>query len=308
MQPIDAVRAFNRFYTRHVGALDANFLGADTSLPEARLLFEIAHADGSSASELGQRLGMDPGYMSRVLARFESRGWILRTRGDEDGRRYPIRLTPEGREQFELIDRRQREEVERMIGPLSPARQADLAAALGSARLLFGSRAEVTTSIRSFRPGDLGMIAARQAILYAEDYGWGRGLETNIAEAAAAFLRNFRPGREQCLIAEVNGAMAGSVMLTDEGDGLSRLRLLYVEPAARGLRLGETLVGTCVAFAREQDYTAMTLWTHTVLERARSIYAAHGFQLIETHIHDTFGSPIQGETWRLDLTAEPPPT
>jgi DNA-binding MarR family transcriptional regulator/N-acetylglutamate synthase-like GNAT family acetyltransferase len=301
-QALEAVRTFNRFYTRQVGALDANFLGADVSLPEARLLFEIAHADGSSASELRQRLGLDPGYMSRILARFEKRGWISRARGDDDARRHPIRITAEGREKFELIDRRQREAMERMIAPLSPAGRADLAAALGAARLLLGPRTEVTTSIRAFRPGDLGMIAARQSIVYTEEQGWGLGMEVNIAEATAAFLRNFKPGREQCWIAEANGAMAGSVMLTDEGEGLSRLRLLYVEPAARGLRLGEALVGTCIAFAREQGYTAMTLWTHTVLERARSIYAAHGFRMMETEVHETFGPPVHSEIWRLELT------
>ena len=156
-------------------------------------------------------------------------------------------------------------------------------------------------TLRAFRPGDMGMIAARQAILYREVYGWGPKIEVIEGEVTAAFLRDFKPGREQCWVAEVDGAMVGSIFLTDEGDGLSRLRLLYVEPTARGMGVGEALVSTCVAFARQVGYDAMTLWTHTILTSARRIYAAHGFEIVEVQMHDEFGEPVQGETWRLDL-------
>jgi GNAT superfamily N-acetyltransferase len=155
--------------------------------------------------------------------------------------------------------------------------------------------------IRTFRIGDLPMIAARQSVLYHESHGWGRALEVNECETITAFLRNFKPGREQAWIAEVDGALAGAVLLTDEGGGMSRLRLLYVEPFARGRGIGDQLVATCIAFARNVGYRAMTLWTHTVLESARRIYAAHGFCLSETAMHETFGVPVQGETWLLDL-------
>ena len=157
-------------------------------------------------------------------------------------------------------------------------------------------------AIRPFRTGDLGLIVSRQAILYAESHGWGAGLEAGELEVAAHFLRCFKPGREQCWVAELAGRLAGSVFLTDEGEGLSRLRLLYVEPFARGCGLGDRLVGTCLGLAREVGYDAVTLWTHTVLGSARRIYAAHGFQLVETALHHEFGVPVQGETWRLMLT------
>ncbi len=166
-----------------------------------------------------------------------------------------------------------------------------------------GDRAPSAFSLRPFRAGDMGLIAARQSILYRSAYGWGPGIEANIGEVTAAFIRNFKPGHEQCWVAEVDGAMAGSIFLTDEGEGLSRLRLLYVEPMARGLGIGDALVSTCLAFARDRGFQAMTLWTHTILESARRIYAAHGFEIVEVEMHEEFGQPIQGETWRLDLLA-----
>jgi GNAT superfamily N-acetyltransferase len=156
-------------------------------------------------------------------------------------------------------------------------------------------------SVRTFRTGDVGLIVSRQSILYAASHGWGRGLETNEMEVGAHFLRHFKPGREQCWVAECNGTMAGAVFLTDEGEGMSRLRLLHVEPFARGLGIGNCLVRTCIGFARDAGYDAMTLWTHTVLESARRIYAAHGFRIIDTAVHEMFGAAVQGETWRLDF-------
>jgi DNA-binding MarR family transcriptional regulator/ribosomal protein S18 acetylase RimI-like enzyme len=299
---IDAVRQFNRFYTRRVGALNARFLGTDLSLPEARLLFEIVHADRPVASDLQKRLGMDAGYLSRVLRRFETRGWIQREAGEDDGRRRLISLTPQGREISELIDARQRAEVADMLANLAPMEQADVVAALGSTRALLGEPHGKDYSIRTFRAGDLGLLSARQAQFYLENYGWDRGLELNIMDAATNFLRNFREGRDQGWIAEVNGAMAGSILVTDEGDGLSRLRLLYVEAMARGRGIGDALVATCIDFARTAGYRAMTLWTHTVLTSARRIYAAHGFEIVATEVHYEFGKPEQGETWLKDLT------
>jgi DNA-binding MarR family transcriptional regulator/ribosomal protein S18 acetylase RimI-like enzyme len=300
---IEAVRLFNRFYTRRIGALNARFLGTELTLPEARLLFEIVNAERPIATDLQKALGMDAGYVSRMLGRFEARGWIERAAGEADARRRPITATAAGRAVFDLINERQRGEVAAMLAPLAPMQQADVIAALGSARALMGEAPAKDYAVRPFQPGDLGLLAARQAIFYKLHYGWGLGLEINVMEAATQFLARFKPGREQGWIAEVNGAFAGSVLLTDEGGGLSRLRLLYVEAMARGRGIGDDLVSRCIAFAREQGYAEMMLWTHTVLTSARRIYAAHGFHITETAWHDDFGEPVEGETWRLDLRA-----
>jgi DNA-binding MarR family transcriptional regulator/N-acetylglutamate synthase-like GNAT family acetyltransferase len=298
---IAAVRRFNRFYTRLVGALDAHFLGTSLTLPEARVLFEIAHDVDPMAARLKTALGMDAGFLSRVLARFEKRGWIVRGRGD-DARRRPITLTDAGRAVFDDLDRRQHDAVAARLERLAPAQQDELVRALGQATALLDPAPDRTFRIRPFAAGDVGLIASRQSVLYRDVYGWGFGIEVNIAESSAAFLKNFKPGREQCWVAEVGGALAGSVFLTDEGGGLCRLRLLYVEAFARGRGVGAALVETCIAFAREIGYREMTLWTHTVLESARRIYAANGFEIVDIHTHTEFGEPVQSETWRLDLT------
>jgi DNA-binding MarR family transcriptional regulator/GNAT superfamily N-acetyltransferase len=302
MEPtITAVRRFNRFYTQHIGALDAHFLGTDTTLAEARLLFEIAQADAPVAADLQSALGMDAGYVSRVLARFERRGWISRDRAHIDARRRPITLTEAGRAAYTALDTRQRAQVAAALTRLNPAQRTDLTAALATIRALLDPTPAKHFTIRTFRPGDMGLITARQAILYAADYGWGTGLEINIAETTADFLRRFTAGRDQCWLAEIDGALAGSIFLTDEGRGLSRLRLLYVEPFARGRGVGDALIRTCIGFARTAGYRTITLWTHTILTSARRLYAAHGFRLTETATHETFGTPVQGETWQLDL-------
>lgn len=301
---IATIRAFNRFYTQYVGALDASFLDCGLTLGEARLLFEISHAPGTTARDLQDRLDIDAGHLSRVLRRFEGRGWITRPRSAGDARRRPIDLTAEGQAMFAVIDTRMRGEVQAMLDRLPLASQRDLVAAMATAHGLLDAQAARPFAIRVFRPGDLGMIAARQSILYNDLYGWGRPMEVLQGEVTTAFLRDFKPGREQCWVAEVGGRLAGSVMLTDEDDGLARLRLMYVEPFARGLGIGNALVGACVGFAREVGYDAITLWTHTILESARRIYAGYGFTLVETHMHDGFGERVQGETWRLDLRGE----
>ncbi len=303
---ITAIRAFNRFYTQLVGALDARFLGSETSLPEARLLFEIAVQEPGSASALQTSLGMDAGYVSRILARFEDRGWIIRERG-ADARSRPIRLTETGRKTFALLDARQRDAVTSMIARLDPVAQTDLVDAMGKARLLLDPAAASDFTIRPFRTGDMGQIAARQSILYAQSHGWGRGLEVVEGEVTTAFLRDFKPGREQCWVAEVDGVMAGSIFLTDEGRGIARLRLLYVEPFARGRRIGDALVTTCIGFARDKGYATVTLWTQAVLETARRLYARHGFARIEAATHYDFGEAVAGERWELDLATPPKP-
>ncbi|MGJ3647758.1 bifunctional helix-turn-helix transcriptional regulator/GNAT family N-acetyltransferase [Sphingomonas sp. GlSt437] len=300
-ETIDAVRRFNRFFTLFSGALNANFLGSGMSLAEARLLFEIANGSDPLATDLQGSLGMDAGYVSRVIGRFEQRGWVERGRDGGDRRRRPIRITDTGRAAFDDLDRRQRKEVADVVERLDNPARARLTAALTASEALLAGKRLSPYLIRTFRPGDMGLIVSRQAILYHELYGWGAGLEANEAEVVAAFLRNFRAGRAQCWIAEVDGEMAGSVLVTDEGDGLCRLRLLYVEPSAHGKGIGTALVRECITFARSAGYQRMTLWTHSILEAARHIYAREGFHLISTLDHSSFGPMLTGETWELSL-------
>ncbi|WP_129791695.1 helix-turn-helix domain-containing GNAT family N-acetyltransferase [Sphingosinicella sp. CPCC 101087] len=298
-EAVAALRDFNRFYTRFVGALDAHYLGSDLSLAEARLLYEIATRVSPIASELQADLGLDAGYVSRILRRFHAKGWISRERG-KDARQRPILITSEGRARFEALDTVIRRQLAERLEPLRAADREMLVEALGAARALLGG-GSASWAIRTFRAGDLAMIAARQSILY-ESYGWGRPMEILQAEVTTAFLRDFKPGREQCWVAERAGMMAGSVLIVDAGGGVGQLRLLYVEPWARGLGIGAALVDECVAFARGAGYERISLWTHTVLESARRIYAAAGFRIVATEIHDEFGRPEQGETWELALT------
>jgi len=299
---INQFRRFSRFFTQFVGALDPHFAGMEMTLAEARLLFEIASRTRPLAADLQLALKMDAGFVSRVLRRFETRGWIARERGEQDARRRPITLTDAGQAAFAELDRRQNKVVETILERLAPPERDRLVSALTTAQSLLDPATGRSFTLRPFRAGDMGMIAARQAILYRETYGWSAQIEVVIGQVTTDFLRDFKPGREQCWIAEVEGMMAGSVMLTDEGDGVCRLRLLYVEPLAQGLGIGHALVGACTDFARAAGYREMVLWTHTILETARRIYTRHGFAISETAMHDTFGTPLMGETWRLSLT------
>lgn len=300
---IEAIRTFNRFFTQHVGAIDARFLHTDANLAEARLLFEIARHEPVQATVLQTELGLDRGYLSRMIARFEDREWIMRARLESDARIRSIRLTKEGRAAFDLIDQRQRSAVAQDLARLSMVEQDDLVQALTKAQLLLDPRAPMEFVIRPASTGEVSQVAGRQSVLYAASHGWGRELETLEAETTATFLRRFKPGREQCWIADLASVMAGAVFLTDEGDGVARLRLLHVEPFARRRGIGDALVCACVGFAREKGYDQVILWTHTVLEAARRIYARHGFECIATEVHHEFGKPVQGETWRLILSA-----
>jgi DNA-binding MarR family transcriptional regulator/GNAT superfamily N-acetyltransferase len=298
---IDAIRSFNRFFTRHTGAMDARFLGTETNLAEARLLFEIGQRKPVVAADLQTLLGIDRGYMSRMVARFEQRGWIVRLPAKAGSRVRPIELTQEGRAVADEIDGRQRDAVIRALNGLNETDQAELAQALTKARLLLDPSASDVFTLRPARVGEISLVASRQAVLYAASHGWGHGLETLEAETTAAFLRNFDPAREACWVADIGGVMAGAVFLTDEGDGLGRLRLLHVEPFARRRGIGDALVRACIEFAREKGYRKVMLWTHSVLEDARRIYTRNGFECVGTEVHDTFGEPLQGETWRVML-------
>ena len=297
---IAALRAFNRFYTRFAGALDAHYMDSELSLAEARLLYEIANRETPLAAELQAELGLDAGYVSRILRRFQAKGWIARGRG-EDARHRPISLTGAGRAYFAALDARTRAEVAGRIESLGPADRETLVGAMAAVTGLLGGGG-APWHIRAFRTGDLALIASRQSILY-EPYGWGRPMEILQGEITAAFLKAFKPGREQCWVAERAGMMAGAVLIVDAGDNVGQLRLLHVEPWARGLGIGSALVAECTSFARAAGYDVVRLWTHTVLTSARRIYEAAGFRIVSTEVHREFGTPEQGETWELELKA-----
>jgi DNA-binding MarR family transcriptional regulator/predicted GNAT family acetyltransferase len=302
---VASVRRFNRFYTAFVGALDSDFLKTGMTLAEARILFEIAQSKQCFADDVQGTLDLDAGFVSRVLRRFEGRRWIRRARLNSDGRRRLIQLTAEGRRQFEQLDARQRDVVEQNLRRLDGPARRRLTVALEAARDLLEAKEPPAFEIRPFRVGDMGLIASRQSILYREQYGWNRGIEVHEGDVTTNFLRNFKPDREQCWIAEVDGQIAGSIFLTDEGDSVSRLRLLYVEPMFQGRGIGDALVSSCIAFARSVGYERITLWTHTILESVRRIYARHGFRIVDTNEHRQFGIPLNGETWVLDLKVQP---
>jgi DNA-binding MarR family transcriptional regulator/GNAT superfamily N-acetyltransferase len=300
-QMIASVRGFNRFFTRLVGALDADFLDTGMTLAEARLLFEIAQRDGCFADDLQRELKLDAGFVSRVLRRFEGRRWIRRSPLPGDRRRRSISLTASGRRRFDKLDSRQRGVVEQTLQQLDGPARHRLVGALGTAQQLLEAGKASPFELRPFRAGDMGLITSRQSILYRERFGWSAGIEINIGEVTTAFLRNFKSGREQCWVAQIDGQMAGSVFLTDEGDGLCRLRLLYVEPVCQGHGIGDALVSACVGFGRAAGYARMTLWTHSILEGARRIYARHGFSIVSVAEHSQFGPTLTGETWELSL-------
>jgi DNA-binding MarR family transcriptional regulator/GNAT superfamily N-acetyltransferase len=295
---VKALRAFNRFHTHFVGALDARYMGSDISLVEARLLYEIVNRDEPLATELGDALSLDAGYASRLLKGLQARGWIIRGRG-KDARQRPIALTPKGQDAFDALDCVTRNHIEASIAHLTDNDRAQLVGALQTVSALLGEGRTLPWCLRPFKPGDMGMIAARQSILYSEHWGWGMQLEALEGEITANFLRDFKPGREQCWVAERGGRMIGAIFCVDSGDNAAQLRLLHVEPEARGLGIGEALVRTCVEFAREAGYRRIWLWTHAVLLSARKIYAACGFRIIATQMHDEFGKAELGETWEL---------
>ena len=299
--PIAAVRRFNRFYTRAIGVLDRGYLGTTYTLAEGRVLYEIAKGDGLTAKRIGQITGLDAGYLSRIVGRFERDGVVARERSASDGRSATLRLTAHGQEVFAPFDRKSAEMVEALIGGLSgPARQR-LTGAMAEVEQLLNAPAVEPLTLRPPQPGDMGWVTERHAILYGREYGWGAGIESLTARIVADFLDKPDPARARCWIAERGGERLGSIFLVDDGDGVGRLRLLMVEPSARGLKLGRRLVDECIAFAREAGYREVVLWTHAVLIAARAIYAATGFTLEETWVHDDFGDPTVGETWRLIL-------
>jgi DNA-binding MarR family transcriptional regulator/GNAT superfamily N-acetyltransferase len=302
LDPVAAVRRFNRFYTRAIGVLEKGYLGTPYTVAEGRVLYEIAKADGVTAKAVGETTGLDAGYLSRIVARLERDGVVRRERSVSDGRSTVLRLTGRGAEVFPPFDQRSAALVEGMIGALSAEGRQRLTNAMAEVEELLGAPPSGPVVLRQHRTGDMGWVIERHGVLYAREYGWNGHIESVTARICADFLDTFDPGRERCWIAERDGQRLGCVFLVkDEAPQVARLRLLMVEPAGRGLGIGKRLVAECVAFARAAGYRELVLWTHAVLTAARAIYAAEGFQLEETWVHHDFGSPEVSETWRLVL-------
>jgi DNA-binding MarR family transcriptional regulator/N-acetylglutamate synthase-like GNAT family acetyltransferase len=302
---IEAVRRFSRFYTRRLGLLDEHLLASEFSLTEVRILYELAQRDGLTATDLGRELGIDAGHLSRILKRFEQRRLLDRRAAPADARQSLLELTAAGRAAFAPLDRGSREQIAAWLAPLSPARSAELLHAMGSIERLLapGPRAEpaVPYLLRPHQVGDIGWITHRQGLLYAEEYGWDESFEALVAEIAANFVKSFDATSERCWIAEREGEIVGSVFLVRQTRRIAKLRLLYVEPAARGLGIGARLTDECIRFARAKGYKTLTLWTNDVLVSARRIYQAAGFELAKEERHHSFGKDLVGQNWNLAL-------
>lgn len=297
------VRAFNRFYTQTIGVLDEGLLDSSFSLTEGRLLWELAHRDDLTAGELARALNLDPGYVSRMLARFRGRGLVAREVSATDRRRRHLALTKRGARAFAPLDRRAHDEVAALLGRLAPGERRRLLQSLQTVESLLGARTERVAPyvLRPHRAGDIGWVVARHGALYHEEYGWDLTFEALVAEIGAKFLRNFDPRREHCWIAERDGVPVGSVFCVAHSRRVAKLRLLLVEPAARGSGLGAALVAECIRFARAAGYHTLTLWTNDVLVAARRIYERCGFRLVRQEKHHSFGHDLVGQYWKLPL-------
>jgi DNA-binding MarR family transcriptional regulator/predicted GNAT family N-acyltransferase len=300
---IAAVRAFNRFYTRRLGVLDQHLGRSPFSLSEARVLYELAHRDDLAAKDIGIELGLDPGYLSRIVQNFDEKGLITRKPLASDRRQVRLSLTAKGRQTFAKLNLSSQNEVAAMLAVLSSGDARRLTQAMATIEELLeprpGERAPFL--LRSHRVGDIGWVISRQAAAYAEEYGWDISYEALVAEICAQFIKNYDPSREHCWIAEVCGEPVGSIFLVKGTDQIAKLRLLLVEKKARGLGVGRALVEQCIRSAREKGYSKMTLWTQSILLAARGIYQSAGFRCVAEEKHRSFGVDLVGETWELDL-------
>ncbi len=299
---VDAVRRFNRSYTRGIGVLNERLLGSGLTLAEVRLLYEIAHRDGPSAASIGKDLRLDAGYLSRLLDRLRTRGLLERRPSTTDRRQSILRLTRRGKKTFASLDRRSHEQVAAMLLPLVAGERRRLVEAMATIECLLGAAPPLASFLlRPHQPGDMGWVIQRHGALYAEEYGWDAEFEALVAEIAARFLRGFDPGLERCWIAERDGENVGSVFLVRKSPTVAQLRLLLVEPSARGLGIGRRLVAECIRFARRAGYRKITLWTNKGLDAARHLYEEAGFVLVEEEPHHSFGHDLVSQTWVLAL-------
>jgi DNA-binding MarR family transcriptional regulator/GNAT superfamily N-acetyltransferase len=300
---ITAVRTFTRFYTSKLGVLDQHLLKSPFSLSEARVLYELAHRDDPAAKEIGGDLGLDPGYLSRILQKFDDGGLVTRKPLESDRRQVRLGLTAKGRQAFAKLDRSSHDEVAAMLGQLGHDECAALVRAMATIErtLAPGTSARPAVLLRSHRPGDIGWVVSRHGAIYAQEFGWDIGFEATVAEITAQFIKSYDGSREHCWIAEVDGAPVGSVFLVKGTDDVARLRLLLVEKTARRLGIGRALTEQCIRFAREAGYGSIMLWTQSMLLAARGIYQRAGFRRIAEEPHHSFGVDLIGETWKLKL-------
>lgn len=298
---IDRIRAFNRFYTRHIGILDECFLGEQYSLPEIRVLFEAARDSRTTATTLADYLRMDPGYVSRILAKLLERGLLQRDADPGDRRRKQLTLTPRGEAQLKSLDGLARESMQSLLKSLPPDQQEELIAAMTRIRRLLESDSRHAVLIRPLKLGDLGTIINRHAVLYATEHGWDQTFESTVLEVLSAFASNHDPQRERGWAAEVDGQFAGSIFAVREDETTARLRALLVEPRFRGLQLGRRLIEQCVDFCRQAGYRRITLWTCADLTQARKLYTKAGFTCTRAWQEKQFGTEIISESWDMDL-------
>ena len=300
---IAAVRAFNRFYTRKLGVLDQHLGKSPFSLSEARVLYELAHRDALAAKEIGNELGLDPGYLSRIVQSFDEKGLITRRPLPADRRQYQLSLTAKGRQTFAKLNLNSQNEVAAMLAQLSVSDATRLTQAMAAIEAVLdqGQSQPAAFMLRSHRIGDMGWVISRQGAAYAADYGWDISYEALVAEICAQFIKTYDAAREHCWIAEVGGEPVGSIFLVKATDEIAKLRLLQVEKKARGLGIGRALVEQCIQGARERGYSKMTLWTQSILVAARGIYQSAGFKLVKEEKHHSFGADLIGETWERDL-------
>jgi DNA-binding MarR family transcriptional regulator/GNAT superfamily N-acetyltransferase len=304
---IAAVRRFNRFYTRQLGVRRKTYLDSPYSLGEARVLYEIASGGSPTASDIGRALDLDAGYLSRTLRNFEKRGLIQRKASASDARQSHLALSQRGRKAFAPLEQRSQHETGAMLGWLAPADQARLIAAMNTIETLLGGTTpdhppqQHQYTLRAPKPGDFGWIVKRHAELYAEEYGWIEPFEGLCGQIVADFVNKYDPKRERCWIAEMDGKNVGSIMLVKDSENVARIRMLLVDPKARGLGLGARLTDECIRFARRAGYKKITLWTHRVLTAARHIYEKAGFKLMRSEQHRSWGRPVASEHWDLEL-------
>jgi len=300
---VAALRRFNRFYTQRIGILREGWVSSRFTLAQARVLYELIQRDRPTATELANDLALDPGYLSRILRDFEAAGLIRREVSKTDGRRSFLLVTERGRRKFAPVEAQSISEVLALLDPLRPGDRAKLMEATRAIEQVLGSvpRPEPACVLRPPKPGDMGWIVSRHAILYAQEYGWTDPFEGLCAQIVADFVNNFDARRERCWIAEIGGENAGCVMLVKDTDDVARLRLLLVEPAARGLGIGGRLVDECVQFARAAGYRKVTLWTHSVLLPARHLYEQAGFRLTSSEPRHSWGQDVVSEIWDLPL-------
>ncbi len=307
---ITALRAFNRFYTRRIGVLHEGLLDSRFSLAESRLLWELAHGEYTTTTKLARTLDLDTGYLSRLLRGFKERGLVKASRSAADARQTRLSITAAGRRAFAPLDRNSQAEVAALLSPLSDAQQQELLAAMARIEVLLGARAKAQAFVlRAHRPGDIGWVVSRHGALYAQDYGWDMRFEAMVAQIAARFVEQFDAAREACWIAERDGGNIGSAFLVQARDeatqviepDTAQLRMLLVEPSARGLGLGVALVNECQRFARQVGYKRIRLWTNSLLLAARGIYERAGYRLLASQAHHSFGKNLVGETWELSL-------